>query len=150
MKTSHWFLLGLILIGSFFMVSCNSGTGTDIDNGSGTIRIESLLPGGPYVELDGDTFTVEVAYTLIDTDQAEISVGFGERDTDGLSSVRIWDSEVVPATATEVIKTLTFYAYLSDWAPNENIFKVFLDPYPTPDSYSPYDTDYDVVVVTPE
>lgn len=152
MKTTHWLLLGLILIGSIFMGSC--GSGTEIDNGIGTIRIVSLtsVPSDdPYNDGVSYDFTVVVAYTLENTDDAEIVVGFGEQAADGLSA---WfshdDSEIVTPTSVEVTKTYTFSKTLYDaTSPDVNIFAVSLNPYPVDGIFTPYDSEDRIITVNP-
>jgi hypothetical protein len=147
MKTIHKILLGLILISAINFTSCDTGVGAEIDNGTGSIRIVSISPVGPYNDGTSYDFTVQVAYTLENTDDAEIIVGFGERDSDGSSSTTHSAEEIVTPTAIEVFKTYTFTKTLFDATSSENIFKVFLNPYPVSGIYTPYDTEYQVVTV---
>lgn len=147
MKAIHKIILGLILISAIAFTSCDTGVGDEIDNGIGTIRIVSLSPTGPYNNDNSYDFTVQIAYTLENTDDAKIFIGFGERDSNGTSRTTQSAEEIVTPTANEVFKTYTFTKILSDATPKENIFNVSLDPYPVSGSYSPYDSKYQVVIV---
>ncbi len=149
MKTVLWLLLGSLLISVLALTSCDTGSGSvlEIDNGIGTIRIVSLSPAGSYNTGTSYDFTVQIAYTLENTDDAEIIVGFGELESDGSSSTTHSAEEIVTPTTIEVFKTYTFSKILFDASPDENIFKVFLNPYPVSGSYTPFDTEYQVVTV---
>ncbi|MDC7240672.1 MAG: hypothetical protein PQJ50_09960 [Spirochaetales bacterium] len=131
-----WIILGLSL---FAVLSCSGGSSTDL--GSGTIRLVSITPEGPYTDGDSEDFTVVVAYTMVDADEAEIYIGFGYRD--GTTSYVYGSaSEIVGPTSTEVTKTYTFSKVMNNYIADgydENIFDVSLDPYPVEGTFTPYD-----------
>jgi len=144
MKTIRNLLLGLILISAITLTSCE---GIGADNGVGTIRIISISPAGPYNDGTDYDFTVQVAYTLENTDDARIYVGFGVRESDGSSTTSIDAEEIVNPTTTEEFKTYTFSKTLNDASPDENIFRASLNPYPVSGSYTSYDSVNQVVTV---
>ncbi|MBI9097772.1 MAG: hypothetical protein JEY91_04820 [Spirochaetaceae bacterium] len=140
-------VLILIVFLSFLVMSCDTGVGAETGTESGTIRIVSITPEGPYTEGISYNFTVQVAYTLENIDEAEITVGFGTQESDGSSTTSIDSSEVVTLTTTEMTKTYTFSKTLYDATPDENILRTSLKPYPVSGSYTPYDSESLVVTV---
>ncbi len=138
----------ILIAGIFALASCNGG-GSDI--GSGTIRIVSGSPSGPYTEGTSEAFTIVVAYTMADADDAEIVVGFGYQDNDGSSTIYHSATEVVGPTDSEVTKTFSFTKSLIDYTDqhDDNIFKIILKPYPVEGTYTPYDSETVTITVTP-
>jgi hypothetical protein len=139
MKMREFFVAALVVITA---VSCSTGTSPDTgsqpNDGTGTIRIVSYTPIGPYVAGTEYDFTVVVAYTLQGASQAEIAIGFGGED-DGSSTVGYSAGEVVSSTATEVTRTYTFSETMQDAAPRTDIIDVALQPSPTSGSFQLYD-----------
>lgn len=122
--------------------------GPEISTSNGTIRIVSLAPTGPYIDGISYDFSVQVAYTLTYSDDAQIFVGFGYCEPDGFVGFNISVEDIVSPTASEVIKTYTFSESLYDADPNEELIVVFLTPPPVDGSYTPHDSEFQVITVT--
>ena len=136
----------MIIFLTVFCLGCDIGSGPG--EGSGTVRLVSISPGGPYTANQTYNFTVEVGYTLLDVQEAQIVVGFGSRASDGSTSTAVDVEDLTGPAETEVIKSYSFSKKLYNSSPDENILRVSLKPYPVTGVYSPYDSENQVVTVT--
>ena len=131
-----YIILITVLILLSFLSSCG---GEPTLPAEGTITILSVTPD---IDLTDDTFTnflVEVQYTLLNSSQGELDIGFNNGD-----SINSYYMSSIDQIVTEGNSTYTFNVSVTtkDWL-TDGDFKVYVNivEYPHESSYSPLDSD---------
>ena len=130
-------IISVILLA--ILSSCSNGNGTlPLVPATGTISILSVAPNTGLTNATYTSFTVELEYTLNDSIQGELSIGFNNGDS--INSYYMETAHLIyegTGTYTWIVTALT-----KDWL-LEGDFEVLamVSEYPHEDSYSPLDSD---------
>lgn len=105
---------------------------------TGTISILSVTPDTVLTDATEESFSIELEYTLNDSSQGEINIGFNNGDS--INSYYMETSYLI--TEGTGTNTWTVTATTKDWFA-EGDFKVYVNivEYPHGDSYSPLNSD---------
>lgn len=141
-------LLFLIFAITLIILSCTDpGSTVSTIEPSGTIRIVSITPEGPFLDGMSYNFTVKIAYTLKNIDKAELHCGVGEYTSDTRSITSLSINKTVVTADSETFLTFNFTDYIFDETDFDNYIGASITPITDETSYVSYASDKKIIEV---